>query len=47
MSYTIRVDIEVYSLLIQTQARLMQATGHHVSASDAVAFLLALKGGQR
>jgi len=46
MSKTIRVDPEVYGLLLGVKADLEKATGQARSFSDAVAFLIALAGGR-
>jgi hypothetical protein len=46
MSKVIRVDAEVYSLLLKAKADLEAATGQPRSFNDAVAFLIALGGGQ-
>ena len=46
MSKIIRVDAEVYSLLLKTKADLEAATGRPRSFNDAVAFLIAMGGGQ-
>ncbi len=42
MSHIIRVDAEVYRIIVQTKARLEMATGQSRSMSEAVAFLIAL-----
>jgi hypothetical protein len=43
MSHIVRVDSEVYGLLIRTKALLELATQRPVSFSDAVAFIMALR----
>jgi hypothetical protein len=44
MSHIVRVDSEVYGLLIEAKALLVLATRHPVSFNDAVAFIMALRG---
>jgi hypothetical protein len=44
MSHIVRVDSEVYGLMIQAKALLELATRHPVSFSDTVAFIMALRG---
>jgi hypothetical protein len=46
MSKVIRVDPEVYGLLLGVKADLEKATGQARSFTDAVAFLIALAGGE-
>ena len=43
MGRIVRVDSEVYGSLIRTKALLEMATGHPVSFSDAVAFIIAVR----
>ncbi len=43
MSHIVRIDSEVYGSLIRAKALLELATGHPVSFSDAVAFIIAVR----
>jgi hypothetical protein len=44
VGHIIRVDSEVYGVLIHAKALLELATGRPISLSDSVAFIMALRG---